>query len=114
MNARNINLVIDENQLVQNFMFSTMMRLRDLGWTKDQATAAADGVLDHIQSNLEAWRSEAVEEITRFTSMESIIGKGAADVEDQVQRVVLPSFYSLKGFAYADELHRTASSHLWN
>lgn len=114
MNIRNINLVIDENQLVQNFMFSAMMRLRDLGWTKDQATAAADSILDHIQKSLEAWRSEAVEEITRFTSMETHRDRSEAHMEDQVQRVVLPSFYALKGFDFAGELNLARESHRWN
>lgn len=102
---------IDESLLIQSFMCSTIMRLRELGWTSEQAMNVSEAIMYYIEDNKEQWREGAIMESQAYVER----GKDCMDVSpsDQVTKVVMPSYYSMKGFEYAETLNKSEIAK-WN
>lgn len=107
-------ITLDESELIQHFMFSAILRMRNHGWEKQRALMMSDAIMSYMQSHMAAWREEACDEIVRYLNAGANPVTGHSP-EEQVARVVLPCFYASKGFEYADKLNEELqNSHQWN
>lgn len=97
---------IDESTLVQVFLCSAVMRLKENGWKAAQAHAAAPEIFEQVEKNLEDWREECSQTLAGYAKQD---WPEKYDMEHQATKVLAPSFYALKGVQYANILTRRAA-----